>query len=110
MNPCDTLTAVPDDVSNFDNALPNIFASLTQGIEVFQAGRLSNFMEKWKGLTNDHEILDMVRGANIDFEHLTVQTRPPAKFSETETNIIDTENTRLLNKKVSNKKDLQGNL
>ena len=44
----------------------------------------------------------MVRCTTIDFEHLQVQNRPPAihKFSDTEMNNIDTEITRLVNKKV----------
>lgn len=35
----------------------------------FEAGRLKNFVENWKNLTSDCQILDMVQNCHIELEN-----------------------------------------
>jgi hypothetical protein len=44
----------------------SIVQSLTETVECFSAGRISQFYEEWTQLTSDAEILNMVMGANIE--------------------------------------------
>ena len=97
-----TLQTVIHDVSKFETLLPAIITGLEQSVKCFKAGNLTSFLPKWKSITSDREILDMITGTTIDFRYLPVQHRPPAirKFSDTESQIIETEIKKLLNKGV----------
>jgi len=80
-----TLQTVIDDVSKFETLLPNIITSLQHKVKTFKAGNLANFLSKWKSITTDTEIIDMVTGTTLEFESIPVQSRPPAlkNFSDT---------------------------
>ena len=97
-----TLQTVIHDVSKFETLLPAIITGLEQSVKCFKAGNLTSFLPKWKSITSEREILDMITGTTIDFRYLPVQHRPPAirKFSDTESQIIETEIKKLLNKGV----------
>ena len=97
-----TLQTVIDDVSKFESLLPNIITSLQQRVKTFNAGNLTNFLSKWKSITTDTEIIDVVTGTTIEFESIPVQRRQPAtkNFSDTEVLVIENEITTLLEKGV----------
>ena len=75
---------------------------LSKRTEQFQGGCISKYYDQWKHLTNYPEILDIVAGMHIPFEQLPMQlnTPTPFNFSDDETEIIDSEISRLLEKKV----------
>ena len=97
-----TLQTVIHDVSKFETLLPAIITGLEQSVKCFKAGNLTTFLPKWRSITSDREILDMITGTTIDFRYQPVQHRPPAirEFSDTESEIIETEIKKLLNKGV----------
>ena len=97
-----TLQTVIHDVSKFETLLPVIITGLEQNVKCFKAGNLTSFLSKWRTLTSDREILDMITGTTIDFRYLPVQHGPPAirELSGTESDIIYTEIEQLLNKGV----------
>ena len=68
------------------------------------AGRLANYIDYWRTLTSDPNILDMVSGCHLEFVDNTppVQTKPPwpLPFNDRETEIVDTELDKLLAKGV----------
>ena len=87
----------PDD--SFSTNLVNI----SQGkVNSFRAGQIANYYNQWKLLTSNPEILDIVRGAHIDFQQLPVQKSPPKSnnFSDCESKLIDIEINKLLSKGV----------
>ena len=66
---------------------------------VFQAGRLKNFIPAWKEITSDPEVLDWVEHTHIEFVH----NKHPVQvdgFNHVESEIIDSEVTKLLHKGV----------
>ena len=102
MNLSATLQTVIDDVSKFETFLPILITGLEQSVKAFKASNISSFLNKWKSITNDKEIINMVTGTNIEFNYVPVQSRPLAihKFSDTEKKIIEAEINKLLNKGV----------
>ena len=97
-----TLQEVVDDVSKFEGLLPTIIAGLEQSVKTFKTGNLANFLSKWKSITTDKEIFDMITGTTIEFDYLPVQSMPQAipDFTDREEQIIETEINKLLNKGV----------
>ena len=97
-----TLQTVIHDVSKFETLLPVIVTCLEQSVKCFKAGNLTSFLSNWRTITSDSEILDMITGTTIDFKYLSVQHGPPAirEFSDPESQIIETEIEKLLNKGV----------
>ena len=73
-----TLQTVIHDVSKFETLLPVIITGFEQNVKCFKAGNLTSFLSKWRTLTSDREILDMITGTTIDFRYLPVQHGPPA--------------------------------
>ena len=75
---------------------------LSKRTEQFQGGCISKYYDQWKHLTNDPEILDIVAGMHIPFEQLPMQLNAPTpfNFSDDESEIIDSEISRLLEKRV----------
>ncbi|MES9883156.1 MAG: reverse transcriptase domain-containing protein [Sedimenticola sp.] len=66
----------------------------------FKAGRLKDFAENWRKITNDETILNIVQNCSIDFidDVNPINTRiPPCYFSATENFVIDNEIQTLLN-------------
>ena len=54
-------------VSNFETNLDNLKLYLSQQVDSFQAGKIRTCYSMWQELTSDPEILDTVKGLNIDF-------------------------------------------
>ena len=71
-----TLQTVIHDVSKFETLLPVIITGLEQNVQCFKAGNLTSFLSKWRTLTSDREILDMITGTTIDFTYLPVRHGP----------------------------------
>ena len=73
---------------------------MKQNVKTFKAGNLANFLSKWKSLTTDTKIIDMITGITIEFERIPVQSRPPAmtNFLDTEAHLIENEINTLLSK------------
>ena len=65
-------------------------------------GRLKLFKDNWTNYPSDSFILDSVTGCTIEFEEVPTQLRPPKVFScsRKESDVIDTEILKLLNKGV----------
>ena len=65
-------------------------------------GRLSKFVENWKGITSDKAILSDVMGISLEFEEepSTVASYPVIVRSETEMAVLHTEIQQLMNKGV----------
>ena len=72
----------------------------------FVAGRLSQYSNEWKKITSDSEILQMVKGAKIDFmqteeqEFSNLSCTRLSDFSPQECEIIDSEVQKLISKQV----------
>ena len=64
------------------------------------AGRLKNFIENWKILTNDTEILSLVEGYTIPFHEIPQQKNTPnsPKLSQEEKILVQKEIHEMLNK------------
>lgn len=84
------------------NKLIDNIPQSSSGSEPFQAGRLKDFVENWKEITSDEEILQTVVGCTIEFDEAPpVQySRPRSKFNATESMIIHQEIEKLLEKQV----------
>ena len=89
-------------VSNFETNLDNLKLYLSQQVESFQAGKIRTCYSMWQELTSDPEILDTVKGLNIDFIANPWQGKVPSqkKFSLGESKIIESEINKLLVKGV----------
>ena len=89
-------------VSNFESNIENIKQLLSLKIQCFKAGNISKFYSKWLELTSDPEVLNTVKGQSIEFTSTPYQDQVPAqkKFSAEESNIIQCEINKLLQKEV----------
>ena len=89
-------------VSNFESNIENIKQLLSLKIQCFKSGNISNFFSKWLELTSDPEVLKTVKGQSIGFTTTPYQDQVPAqkKFSAEESNIIQCEINKLLQKEV----------
>ena len=89
-------------VSNFEPNIENIKRLLSLKIQCFKAGNISKFYSKWLELTSDPEVLNTVNGQSIEFTTTPYQDQVPAqkKFSAEESNIIQCEINKLLQKEV----------
>ena len=71
----------------------------------FKAGRLKHFIENWREITSDPQILDTVQHCHIDFDKDFNDQEFPVimssgKFSDTESEIIEKEIQKLLQLQV----------
>ena len=71
-------------------------------VDNFQAGRLSNFIDVWKTLTFDKEILQTVSGLTIDFIDRPKQWFLPKEYkhSDIELEFLDKEIVKMLKKGI----------
>ena len=67
-----------------------------------QAGRLKYYIQSWKTITEDHEILETVTGVKLDFPEgpPSCSTNYNIGFSKVEENAIDDEIKKLLAKQA----------
>ena len=89
-------------VSNFESNIESIKHLLSLKVQCFKAGNISNYYSKWMELTSDPEVLHTVKGQLIEFTTAPYQHQAPAekKFSAGESNIIQCEINKLLQKEV----------
>lgn len=66
----------------------------------FVAGRIKHYLPNWKRLTSDQNILNIVKGLNIEFETPPRQTFIPKQYalSTTEEKVVQQEIANLLMK------------
>ena len=71
-------------------------------MEKFKGGNITNCFEKWANITQDQFVLNIVQfGLTMEFAEVPLcQFVPPLNFSPGETEIIDTEISKLLSKGV----------
>ena len=88
--------------SNFESNIESIKYLLSLKVQCFKAGNISNYYSKWMELTSDPEVLHTVKGQLIEFTTTPYQHQAPAekKFSAEESNIIQCEINKLLQKEV----------
>ena len=55
-------------------------------VDVLKQVTFNSCLSKWRTITSDREILDMITSTTNDFKYLPVQHRPPAirELSDTE--------------------------
>jgi hypothetical protein len=67
-----------DDVSS--NTIDSILDSVHNKPENFVGGKISQFLRRWKSLTSDKWILDVINGNKIEFEQLPKQSWKPKEL------------------------------
>ena len=99
------ISSAKEDVSLFCTILPSLIKLLEHRLETFKAGKLTEYIDAWKTLTNDSEILDMIMGTTIEFHTQLTQYNEPPQMGLTplECQVIDEEVNKLLGKGVIRK-------
>ena len=89
-------------VSEYESLLPSLVEVYRLEADNFEARQLPYFVNEWRTLTSDTEILETVTGQHIEFNETLVQINPPFQpcWGEKEACIIDTEISDLLSKGV----------
>ena len=89
-------------VSEYESLLPSLVEVYRLEADNFQAGQLPYFVNEWRTLTSDTEILETVTGQHIELNETPVQINPRLQpcWGEKEACIIDTEISDLLSKGV----------
>ena len=89
-------------VSEYESFLPSLVKVYRLEADDFQAGQLPYFVNEWRALTSDTEILETVTRQHIEVNVTLVQINPPFEpcGGEKEACIIDTEISDLLSKEV----------
>jgi len=89
-------------VTGFADFIPTLLEYLVSQASCFKSGRLASFIDNWRRITSDKEILQMVSGQYIEFDTMLSQKYPPAVrcFSKEENTIIKSEVSSLLKKAV----------
>ena len=83
---------------NFYKDLGNIRSSLQEKVNNFRAGQIRKHLTEWERISNDDVILNMVKGVDIDFAEIPVQTSSvlQPRFSREQTQAISDEVQELL--------------
>ena len=63
-------------VSEYESLLPSLVEVYRLEADDFQAGQLPYFVNEWRALTSDTEILETVTGQHIEFNETPVQINP----------------------------------
>ena len=90
------------EVSEYQSFLLSLVAFFRCRVSTFQAGQISHWVQQWRTLTSDSEILETMLGQHIEFMLTPVEVTPPPQptWSKTEEEFIDMEIQRLLLKGV----------
>ena len=64
-------------VSEYESLLPSLVEVYGLEADDFQVGQLPHFVNEWRALTSDTEILETVTGQHIEFNETPVQINPP---------------------------------
>ena len=77
-------------VHEFSTFLPVLKEHFKLQIQHFKGGRLAHFHHEWEKITSDHEILDIVRGQQIEFDTEPFQNSPHLhlQFTDAEQAVI----------------------
>ena len=95
------MQTVTNNVSLFKNFLPELQRYLKAQVDNFQAGRLSNYLDRWQTITTDKEILQTVEGMTIDFiDFPTHAYNATVGYSLSELDTLQTEVAKLIKKGV----------
>jgi len=80
-------------VTGFVDFIPTLLEYLVSQAICFKSGQLTSFIDNWRRITSDKEILQMVSGQYIAFDKVPSQEHPPAVkcFSKEENTIITSE-------------------
>ena len=99
------LDVIKKSVSNLPLVLKHIHDYLNERCARFKAGNIRLALKEWENLTSDSEILSTVKGASIDFDSSPQGQpfRPHVPLSVEETQIIQSEVTKLLAKGIIEK-------
>lgn len=98
----DSLESYKSSVSNFPSFIEDSLRGYLQYCcNNFQAGCISKFIDIWRQLTSDQEILSTVRGMPIDFDTTPHQHYlPKTNRSDNEVQLIASEIHKLLSRNV----------
>lgn len=92
------------EVRNFFQLIPSLLAELKEEVSLFQGGRLQQFIEDWKLITSDSEILQTVSGLCLEFDcqdnQLPLSFPSQPRLNEHEINVINVEIDKLCKKGV----------
>ena len=95
------LREIRNSVSVFEQFLPSLLAYLQSSCSNFRAGSIATKFTAWTDITNDKEILSDVSGVSIECTETPVQHwLPSKKFDDHESNGINQEINKLLEKRV----------
>ena len=89
--------------NKFMDFIKNAIVESQTNILQFEGGRIKHFLDQWKQITTDNEILKIVNGIELKFKgDMPVQRKisKQCKFSEEEKRAIDAEVNKLLAKKI----------
>ena len=94
----DSLESYKSSASNFPSFIEDSLRGYFQYCcNNFQAGRISQFLDIWRQLTSDQEILSTVRGMSIDFDNTPHQHYlPKTNRSHNQAQLIASEIHKLL--------------
>ena len=83
----------------FEPIMKQYFANKVQS---FKGGQLAHFLDKWKELTSDSEVLNCVKGQFIEFSTQPTKNLGPKRktFSVSDSLVIEAEIQKLLDKGV----------
>ena len=88
-------------MSVFEQFLPSLLAYLQSSCSNFRAGSIATKFTAWTDITNDKEILSDVSGVSIECTETPVQHwLPPQKFDDRESDRINHEINKLVEKRV----------
>ena len=89
-------------VSPFNEYVHKIMPILRNSVETFKAGRLTEYYDAWSNLTRDKQILNTVKGLEIEFKWMPHQSFVPTEYSYTDDEIVFLQNEiqKLLKKEV----------
>ena len=88
-------------MSVFEQFLPSLLAYLQSSCSNFRAGSIATKFTAWTDITNDKEILSDVSGVSIECTETLVQhLLPSQKFDDHESDRINQEINRLVEKRV----------
>ena len=98
------LTKIKEDVSGYHQTLPLLLDYLNYSCKAFKAGQVAKHVAAWSGITQDKEILDYVRGVEIDLTEVPNQTTVPvSKFQPHELHLVDEAISMLVGNEVISK-------
>ena len=89
-------------VSPFNDYINDIKLRLNDMVLNFQAGRLKKFVNFWRTMTRDKNILNTISGFRIEFKDFPYQKFIPSEYKHTkeEIDFLDSEMVKLLNKGI----------